>query len=70
MSIPGLLTVQDKFQHDEIIPSQRLEDTIPFLEESDREVFVSFVRQMLTWLPEKRKTARELMDHPFLKLRR
>ncbi|PYH95617.1 hypothetical protein BO71DRAFT_199638 [Aspergillus ellipticus CBS 707.79] len=33
-----------------------------------REAFFSFVQEMLTWLPEKRKTARELMDYPFLKL--
>lgn len=51
-----------------MIPSRSLEDTIPFLEEKDREAFLSFVRQMLTWHPDKRKTARELMDHPFLKL--
>jgi serine/threonine protein kinase len=50
-----------------LIPSRSLADTAPFLEEEDPEAFLSFVRQMLTWLPEKRKTARELMDHPFLK---
>ncbi|GFF73137.1 SRSF protein kinase 3 [Aspergillus lentulus] len=59
---------EDKFRHNELIPSRSLEDTIRFLEEKDREAFLSFARQMLTWLPEKRKTARELMDHPFLKL--
>ncbi|KAJ5485279.1 hypothetical protein N7539_005267 [Penicillium diatomitis] len=32
------------------------------------EAFFSFVRHMLTWLPQRRKTARELMDHAFLKL--
>ncbi|GAQ10370.1 SRSF protein kinase 3 [Aspergillus lentulus] len=59
---------EDKFRHNELIPSRSLEDTIQFFEEKDREAFLSFARQMLTWLPEKRKTARELMDHPFLKL--
>jgi hypothetical protein len=33
-----------------------------------RKLSLSFVRQMLTWLPEKQETARELMEHPFLKL--
>lgn len=61
-------SVQDEFRNSELIPSRSLEDTAPFFEEQDREAFLSFVRQMLTWLPEKRKTARELMDHPFLKL--
>lgn len=60
--------VQGKFCYNELIPSRSLVDTAPFLEENDREAFLSFVRDMLTWLPEKRKTARELMDHPFLKL--
>ncbi|KAJ9490350.1 hypothetical protein VN97_g2932 [Penicillium thymicola] len=59
---------EDEFRYSELIPSRSLEDTAPFLEEKDREAFLSFVRQMLTWLPEKRKSARELMDHPFLKL--
>lgn len=59
--------VQDEFLHSELIPSQSLEDTALFLGEKDREAFLSFVRQMLAWLPDKRKTARELMDHPFLK---
>lgn len=59
--------VQGKFCHSDLIPSRSLEGTIPF-EDKDREAFLSFVRQILTWLPEERKTARELMDHPFLKL--
>ncbi|RAL15179.1 putative serine/threonine-protein kinase [Aspergillus homomorphus CBS 101889] len=57
------------FWHKELIPSRSLEDTAPFLEGKDREAFLSFARQMLTWIPEERKTARELADHPFLKLR-
>ncbi|OJJ68878.1 hypothetical protein ASPBRDRAFT_57439 [Aspergillus brasiliensis CBS 101740] len=59
---------EDKFLFDELVPSRSFEDTIPFLEENDREAFLSFARQMLAWVPEERKTARELMDHPFLKL--
>lgn len=69
MSLPGFTDyVQDEFLHNELIPSRSFEDTTPFLEEKDREAFLSLVRQMLTWLPENRKTARELIDHPFLKL--
>ncbi|KAL5361430.1 protein kinase [Aspergillus floccosus] len=61
---------EGEFRHNELIPSRSLENTIPFLEREDQEAFLSFVRQMLTWLPEERKTARELMDHRFLKLGR
>ncbi|KAK1147987.1 hypothetical protein N8T08_000503 [Aspergillus melleus] len=60
---------EGELQHKELIPHRSLEDTVSFLEEKDREAFLSFARQMLTWHPGKRKTARELMDHPFLKLR-
>lgn len=61
-------SVQDKFRYNALIPSRSLEHTIPFLEENDRAGFLSIVQKMLTWLPEGRKTARELMDHPFLRL--
>ncbi|KUL87592.1 hypothetical protein ZTR_05785 [Talaromyces verruculosus] len=63
-------SAENKFLYDELIPHRGLEDTTPLLEEKEQEAFLSFVRQMLTWLPEERKTARELMDHPFLKLGR
>lgn len=60
--------MQDEFLHNELIPRRSLADTTSFLEEKDQEAFLSFVRQVLNWLPEERKTARELMEHPFLKL--
>lgn len=59
---------EGEFRHNELIPSRSLENTTPLLEQEEQEAFLSFVRQMLTWLPEERKTARELMDHQFLKL--
>ncbi|KAF4221513.1 hypothetical protein CNMCM5878_008761 [Aspergillus fumigatiaffinis] len=57
---------EGKFLYDDLIPTRKLEDTVPSLETGDKEAFLSFVRQMLTWLPEERKTARDLMEHPFL----
>jgi hypothetical protein len=60
--------VQDEFRCNGLIPSRNLEDTTPFLEDIDRTGFLSFIRDMLTWLPEERKTAREMTNHPFLKL--
>lgn len=54
------------FFYNDLIPARKLEDAVPSLEASDKEAFLSFIKQMLTWLPEKRKTARELMEHPFL----
>ncbi|KAF7118433.1 hypothetical protein CNMCM5793_007950 [Aspergillus hiratsukae] len=58
-----------RFLHDELIPDRNLEDTVPFLKEKDRENFLVILRMMLAWLPEERKTAGELMEHPFLRLR-
>ncbi|KAB8212800.1 hypothetical protein BDV33DRAFT_210847 [Aspergillus novoparasiticus] len=55
-----------KFLYDDLIPTRKLEETVPSLETGDREAFLSFIKQMLAWLPEKRKTARELTEHPFL----
>ncbi|RHZ60663.1 hypothetical protein CDV55_105267 [Aspergillus turcosus] len=58
-----------KFMYDDLIPDRKLIDTVPFLEEKEREGFLSFVKMMLAWLPDERKTAGELMEHPFLRLK-
>lgn len=55
-----------KFLREDLIPKRKLDDTVPSLDAGEREAFLSFIKQMLAWLPEERKTARELMDHPFL----
>ena len=61
--------LEDKFLYDDLIPARNLEDIVPSaVEEEERHSFLSFIRAMLTWLPEERKTARELIEHPFLKL--
>ncbi|EEQ90345.2 CMGC/SRPK protein kinase [Blastomyces dermatitidis ER-3] len=59
-----------KFLYEGLIPDRRLVDSIPtqLVEEEDRENFLSLVKMMLAWLPEERKTARELAEHPFLQL--
>ncbi|WEW61364.1 hypothetical protein PRK78_006854 [Emydomyces testavorans] len=61
---------EGKFLHDDLIPDRKLRNTFPSLEEKEREACLSFVSKMITWLPEERKTARELMEHPFLDLSR
>ncbi|KAF3479748.1 uncharacterized protein GIQ15_06724 [Arthroderma uncinatum] len=58
-----------KFLHEDLIPNRKLEDTLPSLEEKERENFLSFAKLMLAWLPEERLAARELMEHPFLRLK-
>ncbi|KAE8366750.1 CMGC protein kinase [Aspergillus caelatus] len=58
-----------KFLYNNLVPDRNLDDTLPSLEKKERENFLSFVRLMLAWHPEERKTARELLEHPFLRLK-
>ena len=51
--------------HKDLIPTDvRLEDTIQSLEGDDKRLFLHFIKDMLQWLPEDRKAARN-----FLKIR-
>ncbi|KOC09566.1 hypothetical protein AFLA70_762g000320 [Aspergillus flavus AF70] len=59
----------DEFLHNDLIPDRNLADTLPSLEEKEKENFLSFVKLMLAWHPEERRTARELAEHPFLRLK-
>ncbi|KAJ5875930.1 uncharacterized protein N7529_001514 [Penicillium soppii] len=51
------------------IPDRKLGDTASFLEEEEREAFLDFAKAMLVWHPDARKTAGELIVHPFLQSR-
>ncbi|KAM5347239.1 hypothetical protein ACJ41O_010244 [Fusarium nematophilum] len=44
---------------------KKLADTVTVLEGDEKEMFIDFASGMLQWLPEKRKTANELLQHPF-----
>ncbi|KAK5102478.1 hypothetical protein LTR70_000334 [Exophiala xenobiotica] len=48
------------------VSSVTLEDLEVRLEEPEKGAFLKFIRSMLTWLPEERKTARELLEDPWL----
>ncbi|KAF2161840.1 hypothetical protein M409DRAFT_58907 [Zasmidium cellare ATCC 36951] len=48
------------------VPSTTLEDLEIRLSGSEKEKFLGFVRSMLKWLPEERKTAAQLLDDPWL----
>jgi serine/threonine-protein kinase SRPK3 len=43
-----------------------LEENEFFLEGEHKEKFINFVRGMLQWRPEERKTAKELLQDPWL----
>lgn len=61
------LTRTGKFLYSDLIPSRKLEDTLPSLDKDEKVQFLDFVKGMLAWIPTERKTAKELMEHPFLK---
>lgn len=43
-----------------------LEKSEENLEGRNKELFLQFMRSMLRWIPEERKSARELLDDPWL----
>jgi len=43
-----------------------LERSEEFLEGKNKEMFLDFMRGMLQWRPEDRKTAKELLEDPWL----
>lgn len=49
-----------------MILAWKLEDTIPSSEKAGRQASLSFVGHVVTWLPEEKKTACELVEHLFL----
>lgn len=53
--------------HKDLIPTDvRLEDSVLSLEGEDKRLFLDFMKKMLQWLPEDRKTAKELLGDPWL----
>jgi len=50
----------------EVPQGTSLEQSEEFLEGKNKEMFLNFVRGMLQWRPEDRKTARQLLQDPWL----
>lgn len=65
ITTPGCIMRKDLITRD-----RTLADTVPHLQSEDKEQFLDFAGAMLHWIPEKRSTAKELMEHPFLELPR
>jgi hypothetical protein len=50
----------------EVPQNTSLERSEEFLEGRNKEMFLAFIRGMLQWRPEDRKTAKELLEDPWL----
>ncbi|KFY13968.1 hypothetical protein V492_02940 [Pseudogymnoascus sp. VKM F-4246] len=49
-----------------LLPSSGLKSAEENLNGKDKELFLNFIKSMLQWEPEKRKTARDLLNVPWL----
>ncbi|CAI6093808.1 hypothetical protein V2G26_017113 [Clonostachys chloroleuca] len=60
---------QGVFKHPELIPDEMssLSNSTPMLDGQERALFINFAKKMLTWLPEQRASAKELLDDPWLR---
>lgn len=48
----------------DIVGGKKLADTVKELSGDEKDLFLDLASGMLQWLPEKRKTAKELLQHP------
>ncbi|KAE8133555.1 kinase domain protein [Aspergillus pseudotamarii] len=52
--------------HEAPIPTLSLDTLEKRLSGEEKELFLAFITSMLRWMPEERKTAKQLLEHPFL----
>ena len=64
---PVLTQEVGQFIADVPVPKNSLEQSDENLEGDNKKAFLEFMRCMLQWRPEDRKTAKELLEHPWLK---
>ena len=61
---------EDQFRHPKLVHDGfSFESSITRIKGKDKELFVDFAKKMICWLPEERWTARQLLEHPWLKER-
>ncbi len=59
--------IEGEFLYKDLIPGDlNLRDSTPSLQGEERQLFLEFVGKMLRWVPEDRKTAKELLGDPWL----
>ncbi|MCJ1391749.1 hypothetical protein MMC18_004614 [Xylographa bjoerkii] len=64
---PKFFDDKGNFLFPELIPKNfTFEELEVYLDSEDKELFIDFIKCILHWLPEDRKSAKELVDHPWL----
>src|ERR1700722_14484146 len=59
--------IEGEFLYKDLIPGDLdLRDSTPSLQGEEKQLFLEFVGKMLRWVPEDRKTAKELLADPWL----
>jgi serine/threonine protein kinase len=56
--------ITDHTLRKDFVGGKKLAETVTELAGDEKEAFLDFASGMLQWLPEKRKTAKELLQHP------
>ncbi|PYH98321.1 kinase domain protein [Aspergillus ellipticus CBS 707.79] len=59
-------TTEQCFDSSAPVPSVSFETLETRLTGEEKGLFLAFIRSMLKWMPEERKTAKQLLEHPFL----
>ncbi|OBT44936.1 hypothetical protein VE00_04746 [Pseudogymnoascus sp. WSF 3629] len=62
-----LRNILGRFLYEDLVPERKLGDTASFLRGEEKEAFLDLAKGMLVWHPDARKTAGELIGHPFLR---
>ncbi|KAJ5135234.1 kinase domain protein [Penicillium bovifimosum] len=64
----NLFSSQGTFKFPHLVPSEdyNLSNLTPFLDGEDKRLFIEFVLRMLQWEPERRSSAKQLFDDPWL----
>lgn len=58
-----------EFIHKDLIPHDlRIAETVTHFQGEEKQQFLDFASKMLQWQPEKRSTAKDLLEDPFLQL--
>lgn len=64
-----ILCPPGEFTRKDLIPRDlAIADTVTLFQGEEKQQFLDFVGKMLQWQPEKRSTAKDLLEDPFLQL--